>query len=399
MKRKLFFPFILLFVSASAAADWYPYRDWYWTDTEGSAQTAALHDDGAFAYVVYAGDKGGCFPMLAMQLPAGRTVTGLQIQIDNEVWTANSPKRSLDDEGTQFIFNAIGEDLVAAVKGGELMAIGTDHGRYAFSLSGSAKTINLAQAVCRGEKKVYAAHLPADRHQPAVAAVADLRIDRSSTGTSFGPSYVIIGEARITEGYALRAKRKIEQSGARLIIVDSDGGLIDEAMALGTWIREQGLDTAVVHSCASACVEVFAGGRERLVRTEAQVGIHQISIGNAFFDSAEAGQYSVAQGADYFARMGIDAELVIARSAVPADQMKWVTGQEAVEWNLITGLLSEDIDARIPPVVSASDWGDYEPAGTVGMAEGYDPTAILLLFLMFGGTGVAMAKINARIRR
>jgi len=407
MNRALLSIFVLLAASASVAADWYPYRDWYWTDSEGSAQTAALNDGGVLAYVVYI-EEAKCFPMLAMQLPSGRAVTSLEIQVDGEIWTADSPDRTVDDEGTQFIFNPVGEDLVAAVKSGAFMAIGTDHGRYAFSLSGSAKAINLALAVCRGEEEVYAASIPEDWLQPPVANPPTERSgeryetlsEPSAAPDSFsGPSYVVIGEPRITEGYALRAKRKIEQSGATLVVVDSDGGLVSEAMALGAWIREQGLDTAVAQSCASACVEVFAGGRERLVGNEARVGIHQISVAISAFDSAEAGQYSVARSAEYFQNMGIDSHLVIARSAVPPAQMKWLTGKEAVDWNLVTGLIPEDIDTQIPKLDSSIAWISYEPNGEVGMAEGYDSTAILLLLLMFGGTAVAITKINDRIRR
>ena len=64
---------------------------------------------------------------------------------------------------SNFIFSPVGEDPVAAVKNGALMAIGADHGRYASGLSGSAKTINLEQAVCCCEKDVYAIP-PLDHH-------------------------------------------------------------------------------------------------------------------------------------------------------------------------------------------------------------------------------------------
>jgi len=346
--------------------------------------------------------------MLAMQLPSVRAMGGLEIEVDGETWVADSPEIVARDDGSKLAFNAIGDDLIAAINNGTSMAIATDHDRYGFSLEGSAKTINLAQAVCRGEEKIYAPHLPVDQLRPAVADVPmgqgeALSVESSalSSGTepSTQPSHVVLGEERITRGYALRARHKIEQSGANLVIVDSDGGLVDEAMALGAWIREQGLDTAVVHSCASACVEVFAAGRERLFATDAKVGIHQISIEDADLDSAEIGQYSVAQAADYFEHMGVDADLVIARSAVPAAQMKWLTAQEAMDWNLVTGVLSDEIEARVSAVASTRRWTDYEPSGTIGMVERYDPTAIVLLVLMFLGTGIAMVKINAQISR
>ena len=72
---------------------------------------------------------------------------------------------------SNFIFSPVGEDPVAAVKSGALMAIGADHGRYASGLSGSAKTINPAQAVFRCANDLYAI-LPLDHHHIYISSDA-----------------------------------------------------------------------------------------------------------------------------------------------------------------------------------------------------------------------------------
>lgn len=401
MKYQIFA--FLLLVSTSVSADWYPYKDWYWTDGEGSARTKSHNQAETFGYVIYLKKQSECYPVFALQLPSNSYVTRLGILVGGEVWTADSPKISVGDGGNKFVFTTIDEDLVTAIKSGSNLAIHTDHVRIEFSLKGSSKTINLAHAVCQGEREKYASYLPSVRHGANGYLRKDIISSSQSTEVSalqddllhrFGSSYVVIGEDNITYGYALRAKRKIERSGAELVIVDSNGGLVDEAMSLGRWIRKQGLNTAVAHNCASACVEVLAGGKERLVGLKAQVGIHQINITNPDYDSAEAGQYSVAKSADYFSRMGVDSNIVIARSSVPPEEMKWLTSQELYGWDLSTNTLSDVIASQIPVNAGSSSWKEYEFNGVTAMAQGYNPSVILLWIIMIAGTGIALVKIN-----
>ena len=60
----------------------------------------------------------------------------------------------------------------------------------------------------------------------------------------------------------------------RTVVLDSDGGLVDEAIEIGRIIRERHLDTAVPpsSSCVSACVLVWAAGQRRTV--DGQLATH-----------------------------------------------------------------------------------------------------------------------------
>jgi hypothetical protein len=60
----------------------------------------------------------------------------------------------------------------------------------------------------------------------------------------------------------------------RTVVLDSYGGLVDEAIEIGRIIRERHLDTAVPpsSSCVSACVLVWAAGQRRTV--DGQLATH-----------------------------------------------------------------------------------------------------------------------------
>ena len=70
-------------------------------------------------------------------------------------------------------------------------------------------------------------------------------------------------------------KRHPEIEGIEL---DSPGGSAAEGFALAALVRDRGLDTFVRADCASACVLVFAGGRERLAAPSARFGLHRSGV-------------------------------------------------------------------------------------------------------------------------
>lgn len=58
------------------------------------------------------------------------------------------------------------------------------------------------------------------------------------------------------------------------LILDSDGGLVEEAIAVGQIVRNRGLATHVPDACASACTLVFLQGRSRTLGPEGRLGFH-----------------------------------------------------------------------------------------------------------------------------
>jgi len=79
----------------------------------------------------------------------------------------------------------------------------------------------------------------------------------------------------LTEGVAARVAALLAANpGVERIHLTSDGGLVDEAEALGALVAERGLATYVPDACASACTLVFVRGRTRYLAIGGQLGFH-----------------------------------------------------------------------------------------------------------------------------
>ena len=178
-----------------------------------------------------------------------------------------------------------------------------------------------------------AASVPEARAEPAVAAAAQpavpgvaaapsasprlpqivpmkvLRVKASVPGCEPTCREWISAEGMIDENTLAQFKKVLKELGSRKlpVLIDSGGGIVDEALAIGRLIRAKGLDIAVTkttfapcagsdghcntsksHSvmlgrpraylarCASSCAFILAGGVHRYVGPTAFVGIHQL---------------------------------------------------------------------------------------------------------------------------
>ena len=79
----------------------------------------------------------------------------------------------------------------------------------------------------------------------------------------------------IDKGFADRTIARLRKSKAIGLVIDSRGGSVYEARKLGYYVRSNGLRVGVAGLCASACIDVLAGGVERYVTPTARLGIHQ----------------------------------------------------------------------------------------------------------------------------
>ena len=67
----------------------------------------------------------------------------------------------------------------------------------------------------------------------------------------------------------------------KTVSLASVGGLVLEARMVSALVRKRKLNTYVEFYCASACTQIFAAGRERVLGKDAKLGFHQgISIGS-----------------------------------------------------------------------------------------------------------------------
>ena len=122
--------------------------------------------------------------------------------------------------------------------------------------------------------------------------------------------------------------------GAKEITLHSDGGDLAAALRGFDAMHAAGVSTRAVGPCASACVILFAAGRERQVDAGGTIAIHQWTTEKGV-DEAEA-QVMSAEIVERFERAGISPRLFVAASRVPHDQIARVSRAELAAWGVIT---------------------------------------------------------------
>ena len=206
----------------------------------------------------------------------------------------------------------------------------------------------------------------------------------------------ISAEGKIVTGSADALGRVVDAlNGRRLpIFINSAGGSVEDAMAMGRVIRAKRLAVAVAHTaidpcpasvvscgeahgvaeaagayCASACTLVLAGGVERYVSPLSFVGVHQLvevvhkttvkrSYRVRYFTIAwfkwelsrklvgvkrstatikRAADRSIDdEVADYFAEMGVGEQVMALTVLTPARRVRWLTADELAATRMAT---------------------------------------------------------------
>jgi hypothetical protein len=139
-------------------------------------------------------------------------------------------------------------------------------------------------------------------------------------------------------------KTEIEKRGGyvKTVVLNSTGGSVHDAIAMGRLIREKKFATAVENGgyCASSCPLVFAGGEERRAGEKAAIGVHQaFSPGDPGFDGARGMAEAQRISADcqkYLADMGVDLRLWVHAMETPKDQLYFLKPEELISLKLAT---------------------------------------------------------------
>jgi hypothetical protein len=157
----------------------------------------------------------------------------------------------------------------------------------------------------------------------------------------------------INIGAAERVKAEVEAHGEyiKTVTLDSPGGTVSEALAIGKLIRDKGFSTSVAAGalCASSCPLVFAGGKERLATPTSAIGVHQIyaaapagsmasrlaAAGNAMSDA----QTLTAEISRYLKGMGVDDEVWLKALETPPERLSYFSPDELTRLNLATRLV------------------------------------------------------------
>jgi ATP-dependent protease ClpP protease subunit len=92
-----------------------------------------------------------------------------------------------------------------------------------------------------------------------------------------GRALVLSGELGV--GSSSKVEAQLEQApDVTTVVLESPGGRMAEAVAIGRLIRERKLNTYVETHCESACTLIFLAGAERAGTPDAQIGFHRASF-------------------------------------------------------------------------------------------------------------------------
>ncbi len=302
---------------------------------------------------------------------------------------------------------------------------------------GSAAPVVAALALLAPAIAVGSIARAAPAHGASSNSAAPMRFVRvRSAGSACGadcPEW-ISAEGKIVRGTADALDRVIAAQGDRRlpIFINSAGGSVDAAMAMGRLIRAKRLAVVVAHTeiapcaaattcgeargaavswgayCASACTLVLAGGVERYVSPLAFVGVHQLtelvtktqvkrSYAVRYFSLAglklelsrrlvrerrsvattkRAADRSVDdEVGDYLAEMGVLDPVMKLTLATPASDVHWLTAEELAASRLATIW----VDGVSPIVEEAGAGGlrgqpiDARSGASLFLAEGAAP--------------------------
>jgi hypothetical protein len=144
----------------------------------------------------------------------------------------------------------------------------------------------------------------------------------------------------ISEAFAAEVAKRADY--IKTVVLNSPGGSVNDALAMGRLIREKKFATEVEAGkyCASSCPLVFAGGLERRAGDKAAIGVHQVaavSAANALpRDEMDVAQRISARCQRYLGEMGINLQVWVHAMETPHDRLFVFKPDELKSLNIVT---------------------------------------------------------------
>jgi hypothetical protein len=166
----------------------------------------------------------------------------------------------------------------------------------------------------------------------------------------------LMATGAITPGISESFAAEIGKRGdyIKTVVLNSPGGSVSDAVAMGRLIREKKFATEVEAGkyCASSCPLVFAGGLERRAGDKAAIGVHQIaafSVANALpRDEMSAAQNISARCQRYLGDMGVSLQVWVHAMETPHDKLFVFKPDELKSLNLVTAAPAAPVAAPAP---------------------------------------------------
>jgi hypothetical protein len=175
-------------------------------------------------------------------------------------------------------------------------------------------------------------------------------------------------------GRALAARPNV-----RIIVLNSPGGYVDNALQVAHEVRRNGISTLVARGmgCYSACAYIFFAGQQRYV--EGELGVHQISSEVADLVLAQTTLSDVLDALDAF---GVQQTIISVMLRTPPEEMYVFSTAEIVELSINLGepVVIADISTLTAPETNQPAVAD--PVTRVEVVPAVDP-----------GTGTAYVEL------
>lgn len=126
------------------------------------------------------------------------------------------------------------------------------------------------------------------------------------------------------------------------VSLDSSGGSVSDALAIGRTIRSAGFTTIVEDGsvCLSACPYLMAGGTTRQAAPGAVIGVHQHFFGKntllPAFMAVRDVQRAQASVMDYLDEMGVDLRMMSFALRTPPEEIHILDAEHLRDFNLVT---------------------------------------------------------------
>jgi hypothetical protein len=155
----------------------------------------------------------------------------------------------------------------------------------------------------------------------------------------------LLATGAIAPGSATAFAEEIDKRGSyvKTVVLESPGGSVHDALAMGRLIRKKGFATEVPAGkyCASSCPLVFAGGVDRRAGKGAAIGVHQIStMGQIQPDEMAAAQRMSAMCQKYLRDMGVDLGVWLHAMETPKTSLYYFKPAELLTLKLVTASAS-----------------------------------------------------------
>ena len=147
----------------------------------------------------------------------------------------------------------------------------------------------------------------------------------NTTAARSNDAVVLVLTGVIQPGAYRQFRAAISRRNPAVIVLDSPGGVLGEALLIGDEVRRRGMNTLVGPngSCASACAVVFLSGRTKFMGKGAEVGLH-----SAFSTDGRVNPRATQVMASYLSGVGVPSGILRRMAQTAPSDIRWLTKAE-----------------------------------------------------------------------